>query len=1211
MTASLSFTRTPRSLIKTMSNTKSSNIDKPSTRHQASGLMAWASAGDRHATRGRFKTVFPPSWLSAGRGAFVTGMIVLLVSAGTGSLRAQTRETNTNTSGGWVTNNSSTNFWNGSSAFNDTNWSTAAQGALYSAVFTNTSGNIAVNASVYLNSLIYTPSSGTFAIGQSVGQGTLNFAGANASIGLTNTNTGSQALTVNSAVALATNLAITNNGSLTVIGNISGAFGISAFGSGTTTLTASNSFSGAVNVGTNTVFGGTLVIQGNNSLGNLGGVTTGVNWGTLLFNGAGTTNTLGNTSVAALLQAGSGKVATWTITNTATVNGAGQQFLLGGGSGGTNILVISGNGVLTNVNTFQLGRNAGTFSDASYFTNSGGSFYAGTVSLYSGSRNNNQMVVTAGTNTIGLLAIGASVPGSNSISQVVLNGGLIRVTNAATITLGNIAGTNNSNAITITGGQFNNTNKTITFGSAVTVSGLTNQINLGGGTLTVGGFVNGNYTGNTGYTNIINWNGGGVLQAGASTGASFLNSGFVSVTIGTGGGIFDANGFSNTIAANIGGTGSDGGLTVTNSTGSGTLTLSGSNSFNGLAIVGGTLVQSNAYALGSNNGTLTLTAGTLNVGTNNDTFATVNFGNGALAGTGTLSASTAYNATNSVNLNITNSLAGAGIFTNNSGSATTTLTASNSFAGLTVAGGTVVQGTNNALGATNGTLTLGAGTLSVGTNNNTFATVNFGNGTLSSTAGGGTLTASTAFNATNSANLTLSNTLTGAGSLTKSGAGTLSLTGINTYGGPTAINGGTLSVNATNTISSNSAVSLSNLGVFQYKGGTGTLGNGFSVTSGTGIINNTGGGTLTLSGTLDKTGSTLDLSGGNYNVTGKITGTSGTNFNSDLILSNALVTLSTAADYYGPTYLVGGSTLNLAVSNALPTNTALYVGGSGEGAGVTNTLNLGGKDLSIAHLYSQGGGVSQVYNTNGSYSSLTITGDSSFGGTIGGSINLAVAGGHVSLTGNNDYTGGTTITTVGTNHGTIDLGGGGSLPGTTNVVVNAGSSLLLGGGGRTNPVNSSATLSLAGTISAGGSGATNRTASQTFSTLTLTGNSVIDFANLTGTSSLTFSSIVMNGHTLSIYDWNGTTLWGTTSNTGGVGQYTHLFDTAGGLSTADLNNISFYSGSGSGFLGNGTFSGTEIVPVPEPSVVISGLLLLGFLLYSNRHLLKVRLSTKR
>ena len=56
------------------------------------------------------------------RGAFVAGLIALLVSAGTGSLRAQTRETNTNTSGGWVTNNSSTNFWNGSSAFNDTNW---------------------------------------------------------------------------------------------------------------------------------------------------------------------------------------------------------------------------------------------------------------------------------------------------------------------------------------------------------------------------------------------------------------------------------------------------------------------------------------------------------------------------------------------------------------------------------------------------------------------------------------------------------------------------------------------------------------------------------------------------------------------------------------------------------------------------------------------------------------------------------------------------------------------------------------------------------------------------------------------------------------------------------------------------------------------------------------------------------------------------------
>jgi hypothetical protein len=211
----------------------------------------------------------------------------------------------------------------------------------------------------------------------------------------------------------------------------------------------------------------------------------------------------------------------------------------------------------------------------------------------------------------------------------------------------------------------------------------------------------------------------------------------------------------------------------------------------------------------------------------------------------------------------------------------------------------------------------------------------------------------------------------------------------------------------------------------------------------------------------------------------------------------------------------------------------------------------------------------------------------------------------VNLTGLNSYTGATTI-----NGGsTIDLGGGGRLTATSNVIVSGGSTLLLGGNRVENPVYTQASVQLGGkgnssvaTLSMGGLGATSRTRSQSFTTLTLTGNSVIDFANLTGTSDLTFSSINGLGtYTLSIYNWNGTNRWGTTSETGGVGQYTHLFDSSKGLGNNDLANISFYSGgAGSTFLGNGFYSGTEIVPVPEPGVVIAACMLLGWLLVANR-----------
>jgi len=52
------------------------------------------------------------------------------------------------------------------------------------------------------------------------------------------------------------------------------------------------------------------------------------------------------------------------------------------------------------------------------------------------------------------------------------------------------------------------------------------------------------------------------------------------------------------------------------------------------------------------------------------------------------------------------------------------------------------------------------------------------------------------------------------------------------------------------------------------------------------------------------------------------------------------------------------------------------------------------------------------------------------------------------------------------------------------------------------------------------------------------------------------------------------------------------------LSNSQLANISFYSGgtTNSGFLGTGVFSGSQIIPVPEASVVISALLLLGWLM---------------
>jgi hypothetical protein len=172
-----------------------------------------------------------------------------------------------------------------------------------------------------------------------------------------------------------------------------------------------------------------------------------------------------------------------------------------------------------------------------------------------------------------------------------------------------------------------------------------------------------------------------------------------------------------------------------------------------------------------------------------------------------------------------------------------------------------------------------------------------------------------------------------------------------------------------------------------------------------------------------------------------------------------------------------------------------------------------------------------------------------------------------------------------------------------------GATLLLSG---SNNINTSAPLTLAGgTLSMGGNGST-RASAQTFASLTLTANSVIDFANLQGNSSLTFTTITMQGYQLFVYNWSGTNQWGTQSSTQ-VGTQTRLYNsTTSSLSADDLNNISFYSGGiGSTFLGNGTYSGTEIVPVPEPGVIVAAALLAGWMLFTNRGILMGIVRSRR
>ena len=334
---------------------------------------------------------------------------------------------------------------------------------------------------------------------------------------------------------------------------------------------------------------------------------------------------------------------------------------------------------------------------------------------------------------------------------------------------------------------------------------------------------------------------------------------------------------------------------------------------------------------------------------------------------------------------------------------------------------------------------------------------------------------------------------------------------------------------------------------------------------------------------------------------------------------NGTLTLSGANSYQGQTYLNSGTLL---LANGGTVGAGAVNMASGTTFGFSNSVDSTlANDVNMtsggaATIGNYGNGVLNITGTLAKQDSigataLTLQGSSVITGSIGGlntsdaQRNLSLTIGdlaNVNLKNNNTYTGNTTIQ----QGAALDLGGGGSLSATGNVAINGGT-LLLGGNQLTNTVNSSANIDLNnGGISMSGTNATSRTASQTFGTLTLTltANSTInyiDFANLTGDSSLTFASIVMNGNTLNIFDWSGTNIYGEQSGTQ-IGTLTHLFN-KGSLSTTDLANINFYAGNSisSQFLGNGFQNGFgEIVPVPEPGVVIAACMLLVWLLVTNR-----------
>ncbi|EGS6534390.1 autotransporter outer membrane beta-barrel domain-containing protein [Salmonella enterica] len=471
------------------------------------------------------------------------------------------------------------------------------------------------------------------------------------------------------------------------------------------------------------------------------------------------------------------------------------------------------------------------------------------------------------------------------------------------------------------------------------------------------------------------------------------------------------------------------------------LTLSGANSYSGGTLISdGTLVASNVEALGTgdvtDNATLEMNtggdfdnaiSGSGQVVKSGDETLTLSGSNtytgGTLISDGTLVASNVEalgtgDVTDDAVLELNtggdfdNAISGSGQVVK-SGDETLTLSGSNTYTGGTlISGGTLVASNVEALGSGDVTddavLALNAGGDFTNNIGGTGRVEKSGDKTLtlsgSNTYTGGTLISSGTLVAndvsalgtgdvTDNATLALNaggdftNNIGGTGRVEKSGDDALTLSGSNTYTGGTLISGGTLVANDVNAlgtgdVTDNATLMLNTGGDF-----TNNIG-------GTGCVEKSGDGTLTLSGANSYTGGTL-ISGGTL-VANDVNalGTGDITDNATLAL-NAVGDFNNAISGSGKVEKSGDGTLTFSGANSYRGGTTI----SGGTLLASNVEALGTGDV-----------------TNNATLALNTGGD--FDNAISGSGNVVKSGADtLTLSGNNSYRGGTTI-----NDGTLIAG---------------------------------------------------------------------------------------------------------------------------------------------------------------------------------------------
>jgi len=1001
------------------------------------------------------------------------------------------------------------------------------------------------------------------------------------------------------------------SGSLTYAGAVSGTGELTKRGDGTLTLTGNNTFDGAVNLAAGTLNAGSANALGSSALLFFDG-------GTLQFSAANTVDysgRFGDVPGAAFRIDTNGQDV---VFGTGLTSMGGSLTKLGAGSltlatanaysGGTNVdggtLRLGADGALADSGALTIA--AGATLDLDGHALAAVLSGAGTVQLGSA-----QLTLPSGT------SFGGEITGSGSVRKAdpgaTVLGGANTFTGGTTITAGVLqiggGGTSGSIAGNIANDSILAFSRSDQYTHGGVISGTGDVQVLGSGTLVLSG--DNTYTGSTlllagtlrpaspmaiSTTDALVFN-GGTLQFSAGNTAD-LSAWFS--TAANQQYRIDTNGQDVILASALV---SSGGTLA--KLGSGTLTLTGANSFaNGATIAGGTLRLGSAGALGST-GTIAFAGGTLQYSLDNTTDYSARFS--------TAAGQQFRIDTNGQDVGFVSTLAGAGSTLTKLGDGMLVLAGTSTYTGGTnLAGGTLAIIGAAALGSS-GDLSFTGGTLRYWVENTTDYSPRF------STAANQQFRIDTYGNSVSFA----SDISSPGGSLTKLGPGRLSLAGSNSFTGGVTVAGGYLRLDSAGALGSSGAISLVG-GVLEYTAGNTTdysarlsaaAGqpyqidtNGQDVTFATGLSSPAadlvkyGDGTLILSGTNTFTGTTsitrgtlqLGAGGANGSLGGPVSNSAHLAFN-----RGDDATFSQPVYGTGAVTNQGPGTLTLAGANTYTGGTTLAGGtlqlGSAGAVGASGTLTFAGGTLQFSAAnttdysprFSTAAGQQFRIDTNGQNVALAAALTSS-GGTL-----TKLGAGTLSLGGDNTFTGGVTLA-----GGALSLGHPGAL-GSAGTIAFAGGTLRFTAGNsadyspRFSPAAgqqyridtngqslefASALASAGGSLTKSGTGTLTLTGANTFAGGTTIAGGTLQVGNGGAAGSLVGN--VSNSGTLAFHRSDTIAYTGEVSGTG------QLVKLGGGTLTLSGNHT--YTGSTNITAGALALGADHVIPDSSPVLIGSG-----------------------